>query len=68
MYWSGCQSTGAEIRKYLTAARVSTHERTQLGRLKPCASSGDTGEARTVVDLLQGDDAVRRQALLGVLI
>jgi hypothetical protein len=23
MYWSGCQSTGAEMRKYLTAASVS---------------------------------------------
>lgn len=68
MYWSGCQSTGAEIRKYLTAARVSTHEAIQLGRLEPCASSGDTDAARTVVDLLQGDDAVWRQALLGVLI
>jgi hypothetical protein len=68
MYWSGCQSTGAEIRKYLTAARVSTHEGTQLGCLEQRVGSGDTGAARTVVDLLQGDDAVRRQALLSVLI
>ena len=29
---------------------------------------GDTGAARTVVDLLQGDDAVRRQALLSILV
>jgi hypothetical protein len=55
MYWSGCQSTGADMRKYLTAGALVC--RTWVN-----------ARARTVVDLLQGNDTVRREALLGVLV
>lgn len=57
MYWSGCQSTGADMRKYLTAVVLASYTK------GPCAA-----QARTVVDLLQGNDTVRRQALLSVLV
>lgn len=68
MYWSGCQSTGAEMRKYLTAAKLA-HGRVHNGDVERHARcSGDKSGARTVIYLLQGDDAVRRQALLGVMI
>jgi hypothetical protein len=57
MYWSGCQSTGAEMRKYLTAAALVGDTKGQCAR-----------QARTVVDLLQGNDTVWWEALLGVLV
>lgn len=63
MYWSGCQSTGAEMRKYLTAGIVSAGAAGAGGGWR----QGQRHQ-RTVVDLLQGDDAVGRQALLGVLV
>lgn len=56
MYWSGCQSTGADMRKYLTAGALV------------CRRTKVNARARTVVDLLQGNDTVRREALLGVLV
>jgi len=55
MYWSGCQSTGADMRKYLTAGAL-------------VCGTAVNARARTVVDLLQGNDTVRREALLGVLV
>lgn len=72
MYWSGCQSTGAEMRKYFTATALAGGLR--LLRLGRCADETDARrrfrylEGRTVVDLLEGDDAVGRQALLSILI
>lgn len=57
MYWSGDQSTGAEIKKYLTG----------------CASVRSKAEeeresAITVVNLLQRDNRVCGQALLSILV
>jgi hypothetical protein len=69
MYWSGCQSTGAEMRKYLTAA-VSVVKTNQAMHCY-CSMRDWTAavdDARTVVDLLKRNDAVRREALLGVLV
>jgi hypothetical protein len=57
MYWSGCQSTGADMRKYLTAGVL-------VGDTKGSMHQAE----RTVVDLLQGNDTVWREALLGVLV
>jgi hypothetical protein len=54
MTCSGCQSTGAEMRKYFTADG-------QDG----CAQAG---QRLTVVDLLEGQHGFRRQALLGILV
>lgn len=65
MYWSGDQSTGAEIKKYLTGsvsvrARASIDVDRKIGwRLR---------RRHTVVDLLQSDYRVCRQALLGILV
>jgi hypothetical protein len=57
MYWSGCQSTGAEMRKYLTAGVLVGDTKGSMHKTE-----------RTVVDLLQGNDTVWREALLGVLV
>jgi hypothetical protein len=45
------------MRKYLTAVVLASYTK------GPCAA-----QARTVVDLLQGNDTVRREALLSVLV
>jgi hypothetical protein len=69
MYWSGCQSTGADMRKYLTAAVSVGRTRSQCTPLRSNARlEWDMSEARTVVDLLKCDDTVRWEALLSVLI
>lgn len=65
MYWSGDQSTGAEIKKYLTGsvsvrARASIDVDRKRGR--------KLRRRRTVVDLLQSDYRVCGQALLGILV
>lgn len=58
MYWSGVQSTGAEMRKYFTASMSVNGSLLRYGE-----------EAwHTVVNLLQRDDGVLRQALLRILI
>lgn len=69
IYWSGCQSTGAEIRKYLTVPRLA-YSSEHWRRMRRCRSNSTsvTGAEHTVINLLQGDDAVRRQALLCVLV
>jgi hypothetical protein len=68
MYWSGCQSTGADMRKYLTAA-VSVGRTRHLRTLQNNARlKWDMNEALTVIDLLKCDDTVRWEALLSVLI
>lgn len=58
MYWSWVQSTGADMRKYLTASWGQAAEPWMW----------KDGSGLTVVDLLQGDDGVGGQALLGVLV
>lgn len=59
MYWSWLQSTGAEMRKYFTGLRLAN-----AARLVDVEQSAK----HTVVDLLEGDDRVLGQALLGVLV
>lgn len=59
MYWSWLQSTGAEMRKYFTELRLAN-----AARLVDVERSAK----HTVVDLLEGDDRVLGQALLGVLV
>lgn len=57
MYWSGCQSTGADIKKYLTtAAFVSCTKRNK--------GTPDKLGTLTVVNLLQGDLSVMWERLL----
>jgi hypothetical protein len=68
MYWSGCQSTGADMRKYLTAAVSVGRTRSQCTLRSNARLERDMSEARTVVDLLKRDDTVRWEALLSVLI
>jgi hypothetical protein len=70
MYWSGCQSTGAEIRKYLTTVVLAdnTRETSNASRMFDARRHCTTMGARTVVDLLECDDAVRWEALLSVLV
>ena len=65
MYWSGAQSTGADMRKYLTGQEVSHW--VSLGQ---CAFvyAARSWRAPTVVDLLQCHDRVCRQALLRILV
>lgn len=53
MYWSACQSTGAEIRKYFTK-RFSKRVERQVVKIL------------TVVDLLESDLGIMRQSLLGL--
>lgn len=61
MYCSGVQSTGAEIRKYLTVDRVSKVCRCELHpRIGPPMGP----RPLTVIDLLQSDLRVLWQALL----
>jgi hypothetical protein len=68
MYWSGCQSTGADMRKYLTAAVSVGLTRSQCTIRSNARLEWDMSEARTVVDLLKRDDTVRWEALLSVLV
>jgi hypothetical protein len=39
MYWSGCQSTGAEMRKYLTAAPLVQGTTRQCVDHEQCATA-----------------------------
>ncbi len=55
MYWSGCQSTGAEMRKYFTA-RGPVSGRWRRAGERPLL---------TVVNLLQSDLSIVWQGLLG---
>ncbi len=65
MYWSWFQSTGADMRKYLTTVHGQS-----MAYSWPCRiclrATGRVG--RTIVYLLQCDDRVRRQTLLRVLV
>jgi hypothetical protein len=60
MYWSGCQSTGAEMRKYLTGMASAENRNNTGQRVFGARLRWGGKRARTVVDLLEGDDAVRR--------
>jgi hypothetical protein len=68
MYWSCCQSTGAEMRKYLTEMVSDVHSEPMHHTYLMRDCTGNKDEAHTVVDLLERDDAVRWKALLSVLI
>jgi hypothetical protein len=68
MYCSCCQSTGAEIRKYLTRTVSDVHNEPMRHTYLVRDYTRNRDEARTVVDLLERDDAVRWKALLSVLI
>jgi hypothetical protein len=68
MYWSGCQSTGADMRKYLTAAVSIGRTRSQCTLCSNARRQRDMSGALTVVDLLKRDDTVGWEALLGVLV
>lgn len=54
MYWSGCQSTGAEMRKYFTV---------RLGSAFECGISAAV-RPPTVIHLLKSNLSIVRQSLL----
>ena len=58
MYWSGVQSTGAEMRKYLTGFMFS-------GFVHADGRPWSQGGRHTIVDLLKSYLSILRQALLG---